>query len=162
MKRKKEKKKLVSILLTEDISFRDRKDNIIEVKPGYALNFLIPKKKAVYADETIIAQVKEKRKKEELYLKDIKDKAINLKKDIEKIEIFEVKKRMKHGLVAFSKVTRTQIIQSISNKINKNSDELSELKILDLPEIRKKGDQALKIKLHKEVEAEIMLRIIPE
>ena len=49
----------MEVLLLEDIKGLGRKMEIKSVKPGYAANFLIPRKLAVPADKTVLKQNQE-------------------------------------------------------------------------------------------------------
>ena len=162
MKKNNKKKKVISILLSEDVQHLGKRNSVSKVKPGYASNFLVPKKKAVYANEEILLQFNIKKEEEILRLKEIKEKAYNLKKEIEKVSIFEVKKRLKDNEKTFSKVTKKQIISVVLKTINEKSTDLNLIDIIHLPEIRKKDDYNISLKLHKEIEAAIVVRIIPE
>jgi len=65
------------LLLLEDIDHTKRKGDVIRVKPGYARNYLIPKKKAVFIDKRTLRL--QERLKEERAKQAIEDKKQNEK-----------------------------------------------------------------------------------
>lgn len=156
------KKKLLTILLLEDIPNLGKKNTTSTVKVGYANNFLIPRKKAVYANQSILDQLNKEKESALLQSKQIREKALNLKDKIENISIFEIQKRLKDNLYTFSKVTHKQIINEVMDQIGMKIEDINTIDIIDLPEIKKRDDYALKLRLHKEVEANIVVRVVPE
>jgi large subunit ribosomal protein L9 len=65
------------LLLLEDVDSLGRSGDIVKVRPGYARNFLLPKKKAVVADKRTLrmqAKLKEERAKQSLLDKEESDK----------------------------------------------------------------------------------------
>src|ERR1700690_2812718 len=60
------------VLLLEDVDHLGRKGEIVQVKPGYAFNFLLPKKRALIADANAVRR--QARLLEERRLKALEDK----------------------------------------------------------------------------------------
>ncbi|XMD33355.1 MAG: 50S ribosomal protein L9 [Candidatus Karelsulcia muelleri] len=66
----------MKIILKKTILNLGKKNDLIEVKPGYARNFLFPKKKAILATISSIKElknlIKKKQKKTKILIKKIK------------------------------------------------------------------------------------------
>ena len=54
----------MKIILIEDVQNLGYKDDVVEVKNGYARNFLLPQKKAILATEPALKQLAEKQKQQ--------------------------------------------------------------------------------------------------
>ena len=54
----------MKIILIEDVQNLGYKDDVVEVKNGYARNFLLPTKKAILATESALKQRAEKQKQQ--------------------------------------------------------------------------------------------------
>ena len=52
----------MKIILIEDVQNLGYKDDVVEVKNGYARNFLLPQKKAILATDSALKQLAEKQK----------------------------------------------------------------------------------------------------
>jgi large subunit ribosomal protein L9 len=56
----------MQLLLLDDVDGLGRSGDLVEVKPGYGRNYLMPQKKAVFADKhTLLMQVRLRQKREE-------------------------------------------------------------------------------------------------
>ena len=81
----------LKIILLEDIANLGFKDEIMRVKPGFARNFLIPNKKAIYATDSRKKQLLENLKqKEDKTSESIK----KIKKIAEKLQKIDFKKHI--------------------------------------------------------------------
>jgi len=143
------------VILIEDVTNLGKKGDIIEVKNGYALNFLIPKNLAVPATDSEIKKwqsIKEKLAKEEE--KQLKE----LEKVIEKIKntvIVFKRKTTKEGKL-FGSVSKKDILKELSVLgYNINEDWLDEVHLKELGEFEvniktKNYNVPIKIKIEKE------------
>lgn len=65
----------MKVILTIDIRGTGRKGDIIEVKPGFAMNFLLPQKKAVLATATAVEAAKKAQEKRVIGAQEAKENA---------------------------------------------------------------------------------------
>ena len=148
----------MEIILTQDVERLGSKDDVITVKDGFARNFLIPQKKAIAATETakkILAENIKQRAHKEAKLKDAAT-AIAEKLANKKITIGA--KTSSSGKI-FGSVNTIQLAEAI----NKKGFEIDR-KQITLPEdsIKEVGSYTAKIKLHKEVVADIEFEVVAE
>jgi large subunit ribosomal protein L9 len=148
----------MEIILTQDVERLGSKDDVITVKDGFARNFLIPQKKAISATETakkILAENIKQRAHKEAKLKDAAT-AIAEKLANKKITIGA--KTSSSGKI-FGSVNTIQLAEAI----NKKGFEIDR-KQITLPEdsIKEVGSYTAKIKLHKEVVADIEFEVVAE
>ena len=145
----------MKVILLENIMKIGNIGDIIDVKRGYARNFLISKKKALFASKKNIADV-EKIKKE-LNKKDL-DRKKEAKELAEKLnnKIFEINKLSTENDELYGSVKPTEISKLINQKesININSSIIQPIK-----EIKSLGKFKININLHSEIQATIYLNV---
>ena len=131
---------------------------IIDVKRGFARNYLISNKKALYASKENIKEVE--KIKTELNKKD-QEKKKNAKQIYESLKnkIYEVKKLVTENNDLYGSIKPTEI-----SKIINQSDKIDVKPSLIQPlnEIKTLGTFKVRINLHSEVQAEIKIKVISE
>ena len=143
------------VILLENLKKIGSIGEVIDVKRGFARNFLITKKKALYASK---ANIKEVGKiKSELSKKD-NEKKHNAKKILERINKKEylVKKLSTENNELYGSVKPTEISQLI---LEKTKLEIKPSMIQPIKEIKSLGKFRVKISLHSEVDAEITINV---
>ena len=145
----------MKVILLENLKKIGSIGEIIDVKRGYARNFLISKNKALYASKENIHRVE--KIKSELSKKD-NDKKKEAKKILEKIDKkeYKIKKLSTENNELYGSVKPTEISKLISKK-----DELDIKPSLIQPikEIKTLGKFIVKISLHSEIDAEIIINV---
>ena len=145
----------MKVILLENLKKIGSIGEIINVKRGFARNFLIANQKALYASKENINQVE--KIKAELNKKDLEKKK-SAKLVMEKInnKIFAVKKLVTENKDLYGSIKPTEISKLIneSQKI-----EIKPSLIQPLKEIKSIGTFRVKIDLHSEVQAEIKIKV---
>jgi len=143
----------MKVILLENLKRIGSIGEVIDVRRGFARNFLIANKKALYASKENIKQVE--KIKSELSRKD-NEKKQNAKITYEKInkKEFSVNKLSTENNELYGSVKPTEI----SKIINETSKiEIKPSMIQPIKEIKSIGKFKVKVSLHSEVEAEIMI-----
>ncbi len=145
----------MKVILLENLKKIGSIGEIINVKRGFARNFLIANQKALYASKENINQVE--KIKAELNKKDLEKKK-SAKIVMEKInnKIFTVKKLVTENKDLYGSIKPTEISKLI------NANEKIEIKpslIQPLKEIKSLGTFRVKVDLHSEVQAEIKIKV---
>jgi len=145
----------MKVILLENIMKIGNIGDIIDVKRGYARNFLISKKKALFASKKNISDV-EKIKKE-LNKKDL-DRKKEAKELLEKLnnKIFEIKKLSTENDELYGSVKPTEISKLIRQK---ESIDINSSIIQPIKEIKSLGKFKININLHSEIQATIYLNV---
>ena len=145
----------MKVILLENIKRIGSIGEIIDVKRGFARNFLIANKKALYASKENINQVE--KIKTQLSKKD-NEKKQEAKKIAEKINKreFIVKKLSTENKELYGSVKPTEISKLINEK---NKIEIKPSMIQPVKEIKSIGKFRVKISLHSEVDAEITVNV---
>ena len=145
----------MKIILLENLKKIGTIGEIINVKRGFARNYLIANQKALYASKENIKQVE--KIKVELGKKDLEKKKL-AKQIMEKInnKILTVKKLITENKDLYGSIKPTEI----SKLINENEKiDIKPSLIQPLKEIKSLGTFKVKIDLHQEVQAEIKIKV---
>tara|TARA_B100000035_G_C20710292_1_gene426701 strand:+ start:23 stop:481 length:459 start_codon:yes stop_codon:yes gene_type:complete len=145
----------MKVILLENLKKIGSIGDIIDVKRGFARNFLISKNKALYASKENISQVE--KIKSELSKKD-NDKKKEAKKILEIIDKkeYKVKKLSTENNELYGSVKPTEISKLI---FDKDKLEIKPSMIQPIKEIKTLGIFKVKISLHSEIDAEIVVNV---
>ena len=145
----------MKVILLENLKRIGSIGEIIEVKRGFARNYLIANKKALYASKDNISQVE--KIKLELSKKDNekKQEAKQIAEQINKKE-YSVKKLSTENNELYGSVKPTEIAKLIQTE---NKIDVKPSMIQPLKEIKSIGKFKVKVSLHSEVEAEITINV---
>ena len=147
----------MKVILLENLRKIGSIGEVIDVKRGFARNFLIANKKALYASKENIKEVE--KIKNELSKKDLEKKKVA--KDIfDKIKLKEyvIKKLSTENKELYGSVKPTEISKIIKDKDNL---EIAPSMIQLMDDIKSLGEFKVNINLHSEVQAEIKIKVIP-
>ncbi|MDB9930873.1 50S ribosomal protein L9 [Candidatus Pelagibacter sp.] len=146
----------MKVILLENLRRIGSIGEIIDVKRGFARNFLISNKKALYASKENIAEVE--KIKSELNKKDTEKKkeAQKISEQINNKE-YEIKKLSTENKELYGSVKPTEI-----SKLILENDKLAikPSMIQPITEIKSIGKFKVKIILHSEVDSEITINVV--
>ena len=145
----------MKVILLENLKRIGSIGDVIDVKRGFARNFLIANKKALYASKENIKEVE--KIKSELSKKDNekKQEAIKISEKINKKE-YSIKKLSTENKELYGSVKPTEISKLI---FELSKLEIKPSMIQPLKEIKSLGKFKVKISLHSEVDAEITVDV---
>ena len=144
----------MEIILKDDIKGLGYKDDVVDVKPGYARNYLIPQGFAVLASESNKKMLAEN-------LRQAAHKAAKVKTDAEDLAakigetILVVKAKAGETGKIFGAVTPLQISEVLKGR----GFEIDRKKISFTSDIKTLGDYTAVLDLHKEVKHEVTVRV---
>ena len=146
----------MKVILLENLKKIGSIGEIIDVKRGFARNFLIANKKALYASKENITKVE--KIKTELSKKD-NEKKQEAKKIAEKInkKEYKIEKLCTENNELYGSVKPTEISKFIKEIDNQ---EIKPSMIQPIKDIKSIGKFRVKISLHSEVDAEIVVNVI--
>jgi large subunit ribosomal protein L9 len=149
----------MEVILKQDIQDLGYTNEKVNVKPGYARNYLIPKGLAILAtpsNKKVLAEtLKQRAFKEEKIVHTAEDLAKALKNITVKIGA----KAAESGKI-FGSVNAIQIAQALKDQFNYEIDRKKI--IVDHEHIKELGTYKAKINLHKEVSVEIHFEVFAE
>ena len=148
----------MKIILLENVRKVGSIGDVIDVKRGFARNYLISKKKALFASKENIKEVE--KIKSDLSKKDQEKKkeAKSISEKIQKKE-YQVKKLATENNELYGSVKPTEIAK-ILNSIEKI--EINPSLIQPVKEIKSLGTFKIILNLHPEVQSEISIKVISE
>jgi large subunit ribosomal protein L9 len=143
----------MKVILLENIKRIGSIGEIIEVKRGFARNFLISNKKALYASKENVFEVE--KIKSDLSKKD-NEKKLEAKSVAEKInnKEFTVKKLSTENKELYGSVKPTEISKLINDELK---IDIKPSSIQPVKEIKSIGKFKVKVSLHSDVDAEITI-----
>ena len=146
----------MKVILLENLRRIGSIGEIIDVKRGFARNFLISNRKALYASKENIAEVE--KIKAELGKKD-NDRKKEAQKISEQIngKEYEIKKLSTENKELYGSVKPTEISKLI---LENNKIDIKPSMIQPITEIKSLGKFKVKIILHSEIESEIMISVV--
>ena len=148
----------MKVILLENVKRIGSIGEVIDVKRGFARNFLIANKKALYASKENIKEVE--KIKSELNKKD-QEKKRQAKQLYDNLnnKTFKLKKLTTENNDLYGSIKPTEISKLINDleKIDVKPSLIQPLK-----EIKSLGNFNVKINLHSEVQAEIKINVISE
>ena len=149
----------MEVILKQDVLNLGYSNEKVNVKPGYARNFLIPQGFAILATETnkkILAEtMKQRAHKEEKIFKSAEE----LAKALGNITVKIGAKAAETGKI-FGSVNALQVAQALKDQFN---FEVDRRKIhVDHEHIKELGHYKAKVHLHKDVQVEISLEVFAE
>tara|TARA_Y200000002_G_C22550871_1_gene608146 strand:+ start:81 stop:530 length:450 start_codon:yes stop_codon:yes gene_type:complete len=148
----------MKVILLENVRKIGSIGEIIDVKRGFARNYLISKKKALFASKENIKEVE--KIKQELNKKD-QDKKKVAKGILEKIQkkTYEIKKLSTENKELYGSVKPTEI----SKVIHENEKvEINPSNIQPTKEIKSLGEFKVEINLHSDIQTEIIVKVTPQ
>ena len=144
----------MQVILLESLNKLGKAGEVVAVKDGYAKNYLIPQNKAIVANKTNLADLKNRISK----INSDNDIRIAEAKSIKESldgKTYEVQIEANDEGVLYGSINQQQIIQLISNETNNiNADSIV------VPQIKNIGEYSITIRLYEEISATITLSVI--
>ncbi len=147
----------MKVILIKDLEGYGFFGDIIEVKRGFANNYLIPRGYALPATEGNIRHVQEIIKQKQRKLEREKKKALEIAKKLEGM-VIEIRKPVGEAGKLFGSVTTTDVVEALKEK----GIEIERKNVIFPHPIREIGVYPITIRLHREVSVEIKIDVKPE
>ena len=147
----------MEVILKEDIKGFGYKNDLVDVKPGYGRNYLIPRGFAVIASEANKKVMAEN-------IKQASHKAEKLKQDAQAIAdgigdlVLEIPAKVGESGRIFGAVTTLQISDALKEK----GFEVDRKQISFKSEVKTVGEYVAELDLHREVKHEVNFKVIAE
>ena len=146
----------MKIILKEDVTNLGYKDDVVEVKNGYARNYLMPKGKAIMASPSALKVLAEDLRQRAHKIAKIKADAEAVAETLKGIELTIATKTGSNGTI-YGSVGSIQIAEELA-KLGHEVDR----KIIKVANVKELGHYTATVQLHKEVAVEIPFKVISE
>jgi len=147
----------MQVILLEDIPSLGKIGDMVKVSDGYGRNYLIPKKKAVFATEKNLKALQHEKSLVQQRLGKIKKNAVKMVQEIEKLSCTFAKNVGESGKL-FGSVTSMEI----EAFLKENGLDVDRKKILLEEPIKNLGMYTVAIKLQPEVTAHLKVWVVQE
>ena len=145
------------LLLLEDIENLARKGEIVTVKPGFARNYLLPKKKAVVVDKRTVRMQEQLKKEREKQAIEDKKASEALSKELA-AKTFEVKVKVDPDGHMYGSVAQNDIVKLLANE----GFEITRRNVKMLHAIKTLGIHEITLQLKEGIEAKFALKVSSE
>jgi large subunit ribosomal protein L9 len=147
----------VKVILREDVDNLGRSGELVNVKPGYGRNFLLPRKLAVLASETNLRQLEHEKAVDAARQAKLKGAALEQAKKLESITV-KLARKVGEQDKLYGSVTTLDIAEGLAEM-----GAAVERRVLQLPEpIKALGKFEVAAVLHREVTAKIKVEVVAE
>ena len=147
----------MKVILKENIEKLGFRDEIVDVKNGFARNFLIPKNKAVIATENAIKVLNENLRQQESRLNEEIENANKTAEGLSKLSIVIKSKLQEDDKKLFGSISSKQLV----DEIGKQGIQIDR-KFVKLSSIKEIGSYTAEIRLHRKVNCSIEFKVVSE
>ena len=149
----------MEVILIQDVPKLGYTDEIVNVKNGYALNYLIPKGYAIMANPSNRKVLAENLKQKAFKQEKVQNEALELAKKLDGLLIRVGAKASSRGKI-YGSVNALQIAEVLKNQHHIEVDRKRIL--IDGDSIKELGTYTATINLHKDVKATIQFEVFAE
>jgi large subunit ribosomal protein L9 len=147
----------MKLILTQDVDNVGNEGDIVDVKPGFGRNFLIPQKLAITFSKSQLKHVEEKRNQEDRKIERQKDVLVDLLDKVSDLNI-TVKMKSEDGEKLFGSITKLDIEKLLLEK-----DIVFDKKYIDLSSpIKTLGEHEVHVKFSNDISGSFKLTIEKE
>jgi large subunit ribosomal protein L9 len=144
----------MKVILMSDLRHRGRRGQVVEVKPGYARNFLFPQGIAMEATPGNLKVFEQERKKIDVRHAEARDAAAEIAARIAGLRLTLSRRAMETGAL-YGSVTATEVVEALAAK----GVEIDRRQVDLAGGVKTVGDHVVRIDLHAEVVAELALTV---
>jgi large subunit ribosomal protein L9 len=148
--------KRVQLVLNQDVSKLGKTGDLVEVAPGYARNYLLPKGIGIRATPGILKQVERRKEQDRKRLLEQKQQAETQKTALETVGRFTISKQVGENEAIFGTVTAPEVAEAIQAATGQEIDRRG----ITLPDISQLGVFKAEVKLHPEVTAVVEIQVV--
>jgi large subunit ribosomal protein L9 len=145
----------MKVILLEDVKSVGKKGDMVELKEGYAKNFILPKKLGVEATGANINTLKLQKQNEERIAKEQYEAAKVLGAEIEEM-LVKLEIKGGEGGKTFGSVSSKEIAKAVADQYGK---EIDKKKININEPIKSAGTHEVTVKLHPKVSAKLRVHV---
>ena len=146
----------IEVILKETVEHLGRRGEIVKVASGYARNYLLPRKLALAVTDENKRQVDRERAKAEVREAEERTAAQAFATRLESVEI-SIPRRVGENETLFGSVTSADIADALAER----SLPIDRRKIQLVEPLKTLGDHVVPVKLHREVTAQVTVKIVP-
>jgi large subunit ribosomal protein L9 len=147
----------MEVILREHIDNLGRRGDVVKVAPGYARNYLLPRKLALAVTEANKRQIERERKVAEVREAEEKQQAEALAQRLTISEI-EIARRVGENDTLYGSVTSADIAHALEAK----GFQVDKRKIVLAEPLKAVGEVTVPVKIHRDVTAQVKVKVVPD
>ena len=147
----------MEVILREHVEHLGARGDVVKVTPGYARNYLLPRKLALAVNENNKRQIEREKKLAEARDMEEKFAADAVAGRLAQLEI-EIARRVGENDTLYGSVTSADIAQALKDK----GFEVDKRKITLADPIKALGETVVPIKIHREVVAQVKVKVVAD
>ena len=147
----------MEVILREHVDNLGRRGYIVRVTPGYARNYLLPRKLALAVTDNNKRQIEREKKLAEVRDLGEKSAAESIAARISAVEV-EIARRVGENDTLYGSVTSQDIAQSLKDK----GFDIDKRKIALADPIKALGETTVPVKIHRDVTAQVRVKVVAE
>ncbi|MFO7818002.1 MAG: 50S ribosomal protein L9 [Thermodesulfobacteriota bacterium] len=143
------------IILREDVDNLGRLGEVVNVKPGYGRNYLLPQRKAMLASDANMRAFETERKKLQKKMDAIRFAAQELAEQINSVELV-IPVRVGENDKLYGSVTT----KTVAGALEEKGVQIDRRKIVLEDPIRALGEYELEVKVHPDAKATLQVKVV--
>ena len=147
----------MEVILREHIEHLGRRGDIVKVAPGYARNYLLPRKLALAVTEANKKQIEREKKVAEAHEAEERQLAEAVANRLEQIELV-IARRVGETEALYGSVTSADIAEGLAAK----GFEVERRRIQLVEPIKQLGEHTVPVKLHRDVTGRVKVSVVKE
>jgi large subunit ribosomal protein L9 len=147
----------MEVILREHVDNLGRRGDVVKVTPGYARNFLLPRKLALAVTENNKRQIDREKKLAEARDMEEKSAAEAVAARLAPLDV-EIARRVGESNTLYGSVTSADIAQALLAK----GFEIDKRKIVLHDPLKAIGETTVPVKIHRDVTAQIKVKVVAE
>ena len=144
----------MKVILMSDLRARGRRGQVVEVKPGFARNFMLPQGLALVGTAGNLKRFEQEKKKIHAKNDAARDAAAEIAAQVSAVKIVLPKRAQENGTL-YGSVTPGEIVTALAD----NGIEVDRRQVDLAGGIKSVGDHLVRIDLHAEVVAELTVTV---
>jgi large subunit ribosomal protein L9 len=146
----------IEVILKEHVEHLGNRGEVVKVADGYARNYLFPRKLALAVTDENKRQIERERAKAEAREAEEREVAQAMAQRLEALEL-EIARRVGEHDTLYGSVTSADIAEALQAK-----DFTVDRRRIQLPDpIKSVGEHIVQVKLHREVAAQLKVKVVP-
>jgi large subunit ribosomal protein L9 len=147
----------MEVILREHVDTLGRRGDVVKVAAGYARNYLLPRNLALPVTEASRRQIAREREKAEARDAEERAAAEALGQRVSAIDI-SIARRVGENNTMYGSVTSADIADALKAK----GFEVEKRKITLTEAIKSLGEHTVAVKVHRDVTADVKVKVVPE
>jgi large subunit ribosomal protein L9 len=147
--------KRVQVVLAEDVRKLGKLGDLVEVAPGYARNYLLPRGIGLTVTPGVLRQVERRKEQERQRQEELRQAALAQKANLEKAGKLTISMQAGEDGTLFGTVTN----QDVADAIKAASSIEIDKRDISVPNVKKLGEYKAEVELHAEVKVSVEFEV---